>query len=484
VGRPLVSINIVTHDNRQDIQACLEAVLRSRDVALEVIVADNASTDGTPELVRQAFPAVRLVEYTANLGFAEANNRAVRLAQGDFVLLLNADAVVAPDAIAVLASRMASDPQIGVLAPKMLFLQEPRVINSVGLQANRICYSCDRGFLEYDQGQYDAEADVIGACGGAMFVRRSVTSEIGLFDEEYFMYYEDLDFCIRSWLAGYKVLYTPEAIVYHRMRASGRSEHLNEYVDNKNRLRTLLKNCSLPTLLRALPRSLAFDLACITNHLRRGRCSAARLRWKALLWNLVMLPDTLAWRSQVNRVHKESDQLFLRLLSPGSGYPRVSVPSPPYSPLYASTLDPAKLKSQIEPGRPDVDQLGLGWYGPEMWGEAPIRWTNNYGIAFLGKPWPGPGDLTIRYIAPIDVVGKLLINDAYLCDFSSKAHQWATIQQRIDSDSAMVKLTLLLGRTFNPRRDCGARNDRILGIAVSSMAISRTDSIFQKPSFR
>ena len=356
---------------------------------------------------------------------------------------------------------MEKDPQIGILAPKMLFLQERSVINSAGLQSNRIFYSCDRGFLEYDRGQYDVEASVISACGGAMFVRKAIIDEIGLFDSRYFMYYEDLDFGVRSWLAGYKVLCTPDAIVYHRMRASGRSEYLNEYVDHKNRLRTLLKNCSLSTLLRALPRSLAFDLVCITNHVRLGRYSAAGLRFKALLWNLVMLPDTLAWRSQVNKMRRQSDRVFLNLLSPDSGYPRINAPSPPYSPLYASTLDPATLSSRIEPGSPDAEQLGLGWYGPEMWDDTPVRWINDYGIAFLGKPWPGAGDLTIRYMSPVDVAGKLLVNDAHLRDFSGQAHQWETIQQRVSSDSAVIKVTLLLDKTFNPGRDFRRRDDRV-----------------------
>jgi len=473
MGQPLVSVIIVVHNNLQDLRDCISSILRADYPHVEIIAVDSASTDGSPGLIWREFPSVKLQEYPVNVGFCEGSNRAVRLARGDFVFFLNPDTITPPDTISTLVARIGRDSHIGVLAPKMLFLQEPGVINSAGLQSNRIFYSCDRGFLEYDRGQYDEEAEVISACGGAIFVRKAVIDRIGLFDSRYFMYYEDLDFGIRSWLAGYKVLYTPEAIVYHRMRASGRSEVLNEYVDNKNRTRTLLKNCSLPTLLRVLPRSLVFDLACIANHLRGGRYSAARLRLQALLWNLVMLPDTLAWHSQVNQVRRESDRVFLDLLSPDSGYPRVNVPSPPYSPLYASTLDPAKLSSWVEPARPDEEQLGLGWYGPEMWDETPVRWTNNYGIAFLGKPWPGPGELTIRYIAPIDVAGKLLVNDAHLCDFSGQAHQWETIQHEIESDSPVIKVTLLLDRTFNPRRDFGARDDRILGIAVSSIVLNK-----------
>lgn len=474
MGAPRVSIIVVTHNNRQDIQACLEAALRSGDVSLEVIVADNASTDGTPELVRQAFPAVRLVEQAVNLGFAAANNRAVRLAQGDFVLLLNADAVVAPEAIAILASRMASDPQIGVLAPKMLFLQEPTVINSIGLQSNRILYSCDRGFLEYDQGQYDAEADVIGACGGAMFLRRAVSERIGLFDTRYFMYYEDLDFCLRTWVAGYRVLTVPQAVVYHRMRAYGRSERLNEYVDHRNRLRTMLKNLSLASLRHALPQSLAFDLAGLAGHLRQGRWNAARWRVQALLWNLVLLPDTLAWRAGAQRRRAAPDDVFLRLLDKGRGYPQINAPLPSFQPAFAAALEPATLQSSIEPGQQEAEaQLGLGWHGMEDWEGLPVRWTSRYAIAFLPKTWEGPGYLTIRYFAPLNASGQVLINDRPLCRFSGTFDQWETLQAETDAKPGVVKVTLLLDRALNPRRDFGARDDRILGIAVSSIAIVR-----------
>ncbi|RLB00266.1 MAG: glycosyltransferase family 2 protein, partial [Deltaproteobacteria bacterium] len=276
--RLLVSVLIVVYNNLDDLEDCLSSVLDSDYPNVEIIAVDNASTDGSPDFIRQNFPSVKLIEYPLNLGFGEANNRAFRLAKGEFVFLLNPDTYLPKDTISVLVNRMEKDSQIGILAPKMLFFQEPRVINSAGIRSNRILYSCDRGFLEYDEGQYDEEAEVISACGGAMLVRKAVIDKIGLFDSRYFMYYEDLDFGIRSWLAGYKVLYTPKAVVYHRMRASGRSEYLNEYMDNKNRIRTILKNCLLMTLLKMVPRSLAFDLGCIATYLLIGRYSAAKFR--------------------------------------------------------------------------------------------------------------------------------------------------------------------------------------------------------------
>jgi len=469
--RPLVSVLIVVYNNLDDLEDCLSSVLDSDYPNVEIIAVDNASTDGSPDFIRQNFPSVKLIEYPLNLGFGEANNRAFRLAKGEFVFLLNPDTYLPKDTISVLVNRMEKDSQIGILAPKMLFFQEPRVINSAGIRSNRILYSCDRGFLEYDEGQYDEEAEVISACGGAMLVRKAVIDKIGLFDSRYFMYYEDLDFGIRSWLAGYKVLYTPKAVVYHRMRASGRSEYLNEYMDNKNRIRTILKNCSLMTLLKMVPRSLAFDLGCIATYLLIGRYSAAKFRLKALLWNLAMLPDTISQRWRVQKLRTKPDSMFLRLLTSDSGFPQVSVPCPPYSPLYASTLDPARLNPRIEPGK-SAEQLGLGWYGPEIWGETPVRWTNKYGIAFLKKPWEGPGHLVIKYISPLDSSGKVFVNDRYLCDFSGAAGRWETIQETVNAPPGIVKVTLLLDKTFIPKRDLGTQDNRILGVAVSSMAIT------------
>jgi len=474
--KPLVSVLVVVYNSLNDLEDCLSSVLDSDYPNVEIIAVDNASTDGSPDFIRQNFPSVKLIEYPLNLGFSEANNRAVGLAKGDFIFLLNPDTHLPKDTIAILVNRMERDAEVGILAPKMLFLQEPRVINSIGIRSNRILYSYDRGFLEYDEGQYDEEAQVISACGGAMFIRKAAIDKIGLFDNRYFMYYEDLDLGIRSWVAGYKVLYTPEAVIYHRMRASGRSEYLNEYVDNKNRTRTILKNCSLVTLLKMMSRSLIFDLSCIIGYLVIGRYSAAKLRLKALLWNLAMLPDTISQRWQVQKLRTEPDSAFLRLLTSDSGFPQVNVPSPPYSPLYASTFDPAKLNPQIEPGK-DAEQLGLGWYGPEVWGETPVRWTNKYGVAFLKKPWAGHGYLTVRYISPLDSSGQVLINDSHLCHFSGAAGKWETIRQEIDADPGIVKVTLLLDKTFIPKRDFGTKDSRILGIAVSSIAIAGMEAL-------
>lgn len=476
MGKPLVSVLVVVYNNLNDLEDCLSSVLDSDYPNVEIIAVDNASTDGSPDFIRQNFPSVKLVEYPLNLGFSEANNRALRLAKGDFIFLLNPDTYSPKDTIAILVNRMERDIQIGTLAPKMLFLQEPRVINSAGIRSNLILYSYDRGFLEYDEGQYDEEAEVISACGGAMFVRKALIDEIGLFDSRYFMYYEDLDFGIRSWLAGYKVLYTPEAVVYHRMRASGRSEYLNEYVDHKNRIRTILKNCSLVTLLKMMSRSLVFDLSCTASYLLIGRYSAIKLRLKALLWNLAMLPDTISQRWRAQKLRIEPDSVFLRLLTSESGFPQVSVPCPPYAPLYASTLDPAKLNPRIQPGR-DAEQLGLGWYGPEMWGETPMRWTNKYGIAFLKQPWEGPSHLVIKYNSPLDSSGKIFINERYLCDFSGVAGRWEMIRETVNVSPGIVKVTSLLDKTFIPKRDLGAQDSRILGIAVSFIAIAGMEAL-------
>jgi hypothetical protein len=141
-------------------------------------------------------------------------------------------------------------------------------------------------------------------------------------------------------------------------------------------------------------------------------------------------------------------------------------------PAFAAALEPSMLQPSIEPGQQEAEaQLGLGWHGVEDWEGLPVRWTSRYAIAFLAKPWPDPANLIVKYISQVDTAGKLLVNDAYLCDFSGKAHEWTTIQHRIDCDSSTLKVTLLLDRTFNPRRDMGTRDNRTLGIAVSSIAI-------------
>src|SRR5262249_50769762 len=149
----------------------------------EVILVDNDSTDGSVAHVRFHYPWVRLVPVQENLGFAAGNNAGYRHCRGEFIALLNNDTVVESGWLQGLVEAIQEDPRIGGATSKILFRDEPDTINSAGLHLYRDGRGGDRGFRQRDRGQYDKPAEVFGACGASVLLRRALLDDIGLFDE-------------------------------------------------------------------------------------------------------------------------------------------------------------------------------------------------------------------------------------------------------------------------------------------------------------
>jgi len=233
-----VSVCIVNYNNRELLARCLDSVLsQSRDVPIEVLVADNGSTDDSVAWLRREHPEVRLFE-NANIGFSRANNQLVKHAQGSMILLLNNDCVLEKDNIRVLLDLMDKDHRIGILGCKILtgqgFLQptcmsispwcfllpgpvELYRARSLTFGANFDKVVTTMKAYEARHG-YDRLREVDWVSGVCVLIRRKVLETIGMLDEMFFMYYEDADFCLRARKAGWKVVYTPAASARHFIR--------------------------------------------------------------------------------------------------------------------------------------------------------------------------------------------------------------------------------------------------------------------------
>jgi GT2 family glycosyltransferase len=333
-GSPMVSVVIVCTNDREHLAECLGSLRSSSYQDIEVIVADNGSTDGSVEFIRRTFPSVRVIELGKNLGFPGANNRGLRAARGTYLFELNPDTRIDPRCIEELVSVMEDDGRIGAAAAKMKIFFEPQVLNSVGIAANKILYGWDRGAFELDRGQYDQVSEVIAGCGGALMLRRSLVERIGEMDGRFFMYYEDLDFGIRAWLSGASIVFVPQAVVYHKYKAGIRRAIYNEYYDHRNRLRMMLKNFSLSTLSWMVPASLKLTFATMAKYVAAGRHRDALFQLRALLWNLAVLPNTLRERRKVQRLRAVPDAAVLDLLDEGMGYPRLSSAVPSHRVVY------------------------------------------------------------------------------------------------------------------------------------------------------
>lgn len=223
-----VSIVIVSFNTREVLRECLTTVQReSGGVSFEVIVVDNASQDGSADMVAQAFPWVRLVRSTVNLGFAAANNLAFSLIQGRYVVLLNSDAFLRPDALGRAVTHMDADPQVGLAGARLVgrddswqpsARQFPSLLNDfLALSGLAAKFPSSRFFGRMDRTWADPlqPAEVDWTPGAFSIVRRSVLEQVGYFDERFFLYYEEVDLCRRIRAAGYAVWYWPDVVVVH-----------------------------------------------------------------------------------------------------------------------------------------------------------------------------------------------------------------------------------------------------------------------------
>jgi GT2 family glycosyltransferase len=214
---PLVSVVIPNFNGKDLVADCLASLERQTFTDFEVIVVDNGSTDGSADEVRRRFPWVaRIVENRANLGFAKACNQGIEAARGEHIALLNNDTETHPRWLAELAGAAERNPEAGMFAAKTLFFDRREVIDTAGHLIYPDGLNRGRGRLETDRGQYDRLTDVFFPSGAAALYRRAMLEEIGLFDEHHFAYGDDTDLGIRGRLAGWKCVFVPGAVVYHR----------------------------------------------------------------------------------------------------------------------------------------------------------------------------------------------------------------------------------------------------------------------------
>jgi len=207
---------------------------------------------------------------STNLGFAGGTNAGIRQAEGEFILTLNNDTIVTPDFIDELAKPMASDPFVGMCASKMIF-PDGR-INSTAICISRSGAAWDRGMGEPDHRQYDAAEEVFGPCAGAALYRRTMLDEIGLFDEDFFLYMEDVDLAFRARLSGWKCIYVPSARVIHVHGGTTEpGSDTSVYYGNRNLLWYTVKNFPKRTLLIFSPWIIGRNIAIIPYYFLKSK---------------------------------------------------------------------------------------------------------------------------------------------------------------------------------------------------------------------
>ena len=225
---------------------CLDSIAKSDFADYETLVVDNGSTDGSRELVAEKYPWVRHVLLPENLGFAKACNDGIKASNGEYVILLNNDIEVEDDWLREIYEGMERHPECGMGTSRMMFLDERDVFYNTGDLFHAWSSGGGRGQGEKDIGQYDEEEYVFGACAGAGIYRKDMLDEIGLFDEDFFIFAEDVDLNMRAQAMGYQTVYLPKAKVYHIGTATvGLYSDRYVYLCKRNDVYVLTRNYSL-----------------------------------------------------------------------------------------------------------------------------------------------------------------------------------------------------------------------------------------------
>ncbi|WP_103026347.1 glycosyltransferase family 2 protein [Salinibacter altiplanensis] len=279
MSAPPVSIIIVTWNAKELVQACLPSVVATEYPNFEIILADNASTDGTAAWVAREYPDVKIIRHPDNWLFCRGNNAALPHASGEFVVLLNNDVEVPPDWLHPLVAAATEQPDVAAVQPKMLQYDDRSRFEYAGAAGgflDRAGYPFTRGRLfdtmERDRGQYDDPRDVFWATGAALLLRHSALDEVGPLDERFEMHMEEIDLCWRLWRHGYRVRVAPKSTVYHIGGASlPQSSPRKTYYNYRNSLLMLYKNLSPSAWRRTLPLRIACDVAALGRVLAQGR---------------------------------------------------------------------------------------------------------------------------------------------------------------------------------------------------------------------
>ena len=270
ITTPLVAIIVLTWNQCDLTLECL-ASLAAMDYPsdrLQIIVVDNGSKDGTPMVVRGRFPNVTVLENSDNIGFAEGNNVGIRYAmQGsaEHLMLLNNDTVVDNQMLLELLMVLDLQPDVGIVGPKMLYFDRPKIIWCAGNRLDRRPWLHHR--LQADQPdlaeeEQPVEVDYITACG--ILLRRAVVEQIGLLDPRFFIYYEETDWCLRARQSGWRIVYTPDARLWHKVSAAmGTTTPATDYYMNRNVLLFLAKNRHGPGKWLSLLLTMAHSLRTI-----------------------------------------------------------------------------------------------------------------------------------------------------------------------------------------------------------------------------
>jgi GT2 family glycosyltransferase len=444
---PRVLAVVVTHDGVEWIAAALRTLAAQRYPALEVLVVDNASTDGTADAAARRVGEDRVLRLDANVGFGRAVAAALRsdLADGvEHVLLVHDDMALMPDAVQWLVDALESDPTLAIVGPKLREWDEEALLQQVGMSADAFGHAesgLDPG--ELDQGQHDARGDVLYVSTAGMLVRRELFRTVGGFDARFTAFRDDLDLCWRAWLAGRRVGVVPQAVGYHHGAAaagtrSGADPTESRYLVERNTLAAMVKNYSARRLAWVLPVGFLLDTLRLAALLLSRRFGEGLAVVRAYAWNLGQLPATLRRRRVVQSTRRQPDSRLSSLFTPG--LPRLRH----YLDSVLETVAGGSTRALV-----DADDVGRAGIDPLA--DQPIqRFLRDRPLILLGVPlliafalslggFLGPGQIVGGQVAPWPESATTFLRD-YLSPWSAEPLGSASFPSPVQPFLGLVSL--------------------------------------------
>ena len=285
---PLLTVAVLSYDGRHLLEVILPSLARQSFRDFEVVVVDNGSRDGTVAWLAERWPQVQAVSLEHNVGVTAALNVCARAGRGELVGLFNNDLELDPDCLGELVAALREHPRAGWAGAKLRDFEQRDVIDGAGDVFTWAASGGRRGHGERDVGQYDQPRAIFGACGGAALYRRSALERVGEFDEDFFAFYEDVDWNLRAQLAGLSCRYVPGAVVYHMGSATiGRGlSDFTRYHLWRNTLWIIAKDLPASALLRHAPQLLLGQLVNLAVALRDRKLGIWLRVWRDALRGL------------------------------------------------------------------------------------------------------------------------------------------------------------------------------------------------------
>ncbi len=313
MGDPLITVVIPNWNGKRFLKECIESLEQQTYKEFSVTVVDNGSTDGSVEYLQETFPQIHIIRLPVNKGFSFAVNRGIEHAKTPYILLLNNDIEVASDCFEQMMHSVQSLPEFDFFALKMINYHERSLLDGAGDGVLRGGVGYRYGTMEKDSKRYSHGCAVFGACGGAVLYRQNFFSTVGIFDDDFFAYLEDVDLNLRANRLGLRCYYIPEARVYHIGSATTGSKinPVTIRLTTKNNINIIVKNYPLSLLLQFIPAIAVYQFFWLLFVLKKMKFLSYL---KGIVMGLVQVPVMIQKRKAIQKEQAITPHQFGELI--------------------------------------------------------------------------------------------------------------------------------------------------------------------------